>query len=282
MVHRAKNRTPDQIVTDFLSAKARTDKLGADFVPTDAQLRELKHIVEVYGEHSLSRGSNRGLSARTLSAIIPRFLKNNLTGFVDRLQQIDKLPSKNCREYFILAYGEEAANEWQEHKAAKCSRSEESMGKEKWDAWIKTRQGSFLDRWTDTHGIDEAIAKRAELKQKLSFFRTLPGYIERYGEEVGKQEYEKRYSNVNSSEYNTYSRKVHRLSAKTYTENIDTINPNRYNRTLCGVEGGWQLDHIIPIKEHFFNGVSAEEASVVTNLRMLPWRDNLMRNYNNT
>lgn len=85
--------------------------------------------------------------------------------------------------------------------------------------------------------------------------------------------------NLLLTEYKQYSRMVHRLSQKIYEQNIDIINPNRYPRTLCGVHGGWQLDHIIPIKECFNNGVSAELASDVTNLRMLPWKDNLMRQY---
>lgn len=81
--------------------------------------------------------------------------------------------------------------------------------------------------------------------------------------------------------YKRYKALVHRLSGHTYTENIDIINPNRYNRTLCGVEGGWQLDHIIPIKECYEKNISPEEASSIDNLRMLPWKDNLMRNYDN-
>ena len=80
-------------------------------------------------------------------------------------------------------------------------------------------------------------------------------------------------------EYTRYARKVHHLSHQTYLKNIDLINPDRYTRTLCGVDGGWQLDHIIPIKECFEKGLSIEEASAVTNLRMLPWKNNLMRQY---
>lgn len=80
-------------------------------------------------------------------------------------------------------------------------------------------------------------------------------------------------------EYTRYARKVHHLSHKTYLQNIDTINPLGYPRTLCGVEGGWQLDHIIPIKECFEKGLSIEEASAISNLRMLPWKNNLMRQY---
>ena len=85
--------------------------------------------------------------------------------------------------------------------------------------------------------------------------------------------------NPNIKEYTKYARKVHGLSQKTYEQNKEIINPNNHPRTLCGVEGGWQLDHIIPIKECFEKGISAEEASSVSNLRMLPWKDNLMRQY---
>jgi hypothetical protein len=243
---------------------------------------ELRDIINVFGEHSLSRSRNHSvLSKKTLENVIPRFLKNSLTDFVDRLQKIEGLSSKSSGEYFILAYGEDEANLFQIEKAKKCSRSVESVGKEKWDEWIRNRSGSFLDRWTAIYGVEVATEKRDALKQRLSFPKTLSGYTYRYGEELGKRKYEERYNNVNSGEYKTYARKVHRLSGKTYTENIDIINPNRYNRTLCGVKNGWQLDHITPIKECYERGISPEEASLVTNLRMLPWRDNLMRNYGN-
>jgi hypothetical protein len=85
--------------------------------------------------------------------------------------------------------------------------------------------------------------------------------------------------NPNVKEYTRYSRKVHGLSQKTYELNKNIINPNNYPRTLCGVEGGWQLDHIIPIKECYNKGMSIEEAAGLDNLRMLPWKTNLMRNF---
>lgn len=87
--------------------------------------------------------------------------------------------------------------------------------------------------------------------------------------------------NPNIKEYTKYARKVHALSQKVYEQNKEVINPNNYPRTLCGIENGWQLDHIIPIKECFEKGITAEEASNIGNLRMLPWKDNLMRQYDN-
>lgn len=85
--------------------------------------------------------------------------------------------------------------------------------------------------------------------------------------------------NPKIEEYKRYARKVHQLSGKTYETHKDIINPNNHPRTLCGINEGWQLDHIIPIKECFKKGMSVEEASNLNNLRMLPWKDNLMRNF---
>jgi len=282
MVHRPKNRTIDQIIDDYLSAKARTDILGPNFVPTASQRNELKEVLETFGMEALSRSrKGGGLSKKTLEVIIPRFLKFGLTEFVNRLNTISKMASKSSWEYFCLIYGEEEATKVWQAKADRCALSEDRLGADRWEKWLRKRSGSFLDRWTEQLGSEEAASKYASLRQTLSKVRTLEGYIERFGEELGRQEYEKRYNNVNSKEYKTYARKVHRLSGKVYNENIDTINPERHSRTLNGVAGGWQLDHIIPIKECFLSGVSAEEAAALENLRMLPWKDNLMRNYNN-
>lgn len=284
MVIRAKHRSSETIILEYLSAKARTDFLGLDFVPTPHQISELKKVVEEFGEYALSRSRNHSvLSKKTLEFIIPRFLKFKLDDFVGRLKRIESLPSKNCWEYFLVAYGEEEASKFWDAKAKKCSRSIDTVGEERWNKWIKDRSGSVLDRWKKKYGDEEGEKRFSIYSDKLAKSKSLAGYIDRFGELLGKQKYQERYNNATSNDYKTYARKVHRLSDKTYTENIDIINPNRYTRTLCGVENGWQLDHIIPIKECFRRGTSPEKASEVSNLRMLPWRENLMRTYvNNT
>lgn len=82
-----------------------------------------------------------------------------------------------------------------------------------------------------------------------------------------------------TQDYKNYKRLVHALSNETYINNMDIINPNNYPRTLCGVDGGWQLDHIIPVLECYTKGISPKQAAELSNLRMLPWRENLMRHY---
>ena len=84
--------------------------------------------------------------------------------------------------------------------------------------------------------------------------------------------------NPNRDKYKIYSGLVHNLSQVTYIENIHVINPERKIRTLAGKEDGWQLDHIITIKEGYEKGIPPEELAKVDNLRMLPWKENLKRN----
>jgi hypothetical protein len=54
---------------------------------------------------------------------------------------------------------------------------------------------------------------------------------------------------------------------------------NTHKRTLSGIDGGYQLDHIISIKFGFDNNISPEALSEKSNLRMLPWKKNLERNW---
>jgi len=78
-------------------------------------------------------------------------------------------------------------------------------------------------------------------------------------------------------EYKRFVNRVHRLSSKTYEKYKNIINPNNFPRTKCGIEGGYQLDHIISIRFGFHNNMSPEELSLVENLQILPWKDNLKK-----
>lgn len=78
-------------------------------------------------------------------------------------------------------------------------------------------------------------------------------------------------------EYWDFYRKVVRESEKTYAKYIDEINPQGYPRTLCGVEGGYQLDHIKSIDSGWKNKLTVEELSAKENLRIIPWKENRMK-----
>jgi transposase len=83
--------------------------------------------------------------------------------------------------------------------------------------------------------------------------------------------------NYNTPEYKRYARRVRHLTESTYTKYKEVINPNGYPRTLCGVEGGYQLDHILSIRECFDAGLTIEDCAKFENLQMIPWEENLQK-----
>ena len=70
-----------------------------------------------------------------------------------------------------------------------------------------------------------------------------------------------------------YKREVWRL---TYQKPIDTLE-NWELRGRCGVEGAYQLDHIRSIDWGWKNGIDAEVIAQWDNLRMIPWKTNLLK-----
>lgn len=89
--------------------------------------------------------------------------------------------------------------------------------------------------------------------------------------------YSKAKSKPDTPAYKRYKNKVHKLSEQTYVKHKETINPNGYPRTLCGVDGGWQLDHVKSVRQCFDEGLTPEQAADLTNLTMLPWKENLLK-----
>lgn len=80
--------------------------------------------------------------------------------------------------------------------------------------------------------------------------------------------------NPNKPEFIVYGTRVRWLSELAYRENIMLINPNNYPRTLCGVEGGYQLDHKTSIKKAYDLEWTPEQVADITNLQLLPWAEN--------
>lgn len=89
--------------------------------------------------------------------------------------------------------------------------------------------------------------------------------------------YHKAKSKKTTPAYRKYAGTIHRLSQKIYEQNEKTINPDGYIRTVCGVEGGYQLDHIIPVRFGFDNNIPVEEVARLENLRVIPWKQNLKK-----
>lgn len=80
--------------------------------------------------------------------------------------------------------------------------------------------------------------------------------------------------NPNKTEYQTYARKVRWLSEKEYVSHKAIINPFDLPRTVCGIDGGHQLDHKLSIKKAFELKLPIEVVAKADNLQFLPWKDN--------
>lgn len=76
-----------------------------------------------------------------------------------------------------------------------------------------------------------------------------------------------------------YYKKVSRLTERNYRQHKHLINPNSYNRALAGTVNGYQLDHKIPVIYGFLNNIAAHIIADITNLQMLPWRENGSKGY---
>lgn len=88
--------------------------------------------------------------------------------------------------------------------------------------------------------------------------------------------------NPNKTAFQHYRSRVQWLTEKTYQANKDLINPSDLPRTLCGVEGGYQLDHVVSVKEGFERDIDPNALANIENLQMLPWKDNLLKRNINT
>ena len=91
------------------------------------------------------------------------------------------------------------------------------------------------------------------------------------------EQYRKTLMKDDTPVYKRYRNRVTKLSEQTYKENELLLNPNGYKRTRCGIEGGYQLDHKISVRESFDKGVSPEEVSKLENLQILQWKLNLLK-----
>lgn len=82
-----------------------------------------------------------------------------------------------------------------------------------------------------------------------------------------------------TDKYKLYKHKVRYLTEKTYALYKNEINPNNYPRTLCGVDNGYQLDHVISVSECFKKNIPEDYCASKENLQMLSWIDNLRKRY---
>lgn len=62
----------------------------------------------------------------------------------------------------------------------------------------------------------------------------------------------------------------------TYQQPLNELE-NYDKRGRMGVKGAYQIDHIISVDEGFKKGISAEKIGNISNIEMLPWKENLRK-----
>lgn len=80
------------------------------------------------------------------------------------------------------------------------------------------------------------------------------------------------------TEKTLYFKKVREVTRLTYRMNKDKINPDNHKFGRCGVEGAYQLDHIISVNTGYKNGIDPEIIGGIDNLRIVHWRVNAVKN----
>ena len=97
----------------------------------------------------------------------------------------------------------------------------------------------------------------------------------RYGKSRSGPSHPRYKGDIRRREYRDYQNKVSWLTEQTYAQNKQLINPKNWPRTLCGVPGGYQLDHIYPVSKGFENQIDPDQMADISNLQMLSWEENL-------
>jgi hypothetical protein len=92
---------------------------------------------------------------------------------------------------------------------------------------------------------------------------------------AGYNSYEEYITDLdNKKKYYRKVRKITRQQDITLLKNCDKL------RGLCGVDGAYQLDHIIPISVAYELNMKPQDVGHLDNLQIIPWKDNLTKSNN--
>jgi uncharacterized protein YukE len=105
-----------------------------------------------------------------------------------------------------------------------------------------------------------------DVKELISFHSKL-----RWSQGVYDNQYGKNYT-----EFKKYQHKVHNLTSK-IKHLIEGYDKTKHGK--MGVQGAYQIDHIIDIKYGFDNNIPAEEIADLQNLQFIPWEENIKKGY---
>ena len=80
-----------------------------------------------------------------------------------------------------------------------------------------------------------------------------------------------------ADEWHIFKYEACMLTEKTYRSNKQLINPHNHPRGKAGIDGAYQLDHIISRRYCFDNNIPSELCAHPDNLRFIPWLENIKK-----
>ena len=249
-------------------------------------INSLDDVISYFGTNVFNRNKSV-FSQHIIENTIPAMIEHGVTNLTANLIKLEQV-TKNTLDHYKLIYNNDA-EEIYNIKVEKGLQTENNFisrygameGKEKWSLYSKnkSRQNTLIG-YQERYGATLGEQKFNEYSNRQRYTNSIEYYFETYGDDLGEKMYLQRYPAYEYGDsYRDYKNAVYRMSQKIYDENKANINPENYPRTRMGVQDGWQLDHIKPVIECFKEGISIEDASNISNLRMLPWKENLMRNF---
>ena len=173
---------------------------------------------------------------------------------------------------------------WECYSCSKKGEKNPSFGAPKTEEWILKTSNSLKGKNTWSRGRSLTEEHKQNITNGLylaynSLKRNADGYLISLGMENGlaigltREEY-----NQLISDKQRYYNEVRKITNR---QDIKTLEHyEKRGKSRKGTDN-YQLDHIIPISEGFRNNIDANIIGDITNLRFIPWLENILRNKQN-
>ena len=186
--------------------------------------------------------------------------------------------SKSKRMYPALL---KRMQEWECYSCSKLNEKNPAYGKPKTDEWINVvsqKNTGCIGYWSGKTQATESNKKRSE--SLITAYETKKRIPNGYNISLGMQNglatnlSEIEYEQV-LSEKKKYYNEVHKITKR---QAIHTLEFHEKRGKAKKGTDHYQLDHIIPISEGFRDNIDPNIIGDISNLRFIPWKENILRN----
>jgi len=173
---------------------------------------------------------------------------------------------------------------WSCYRCSKLAEKNPAFNKPKTGEWLNKVSNSLKGKntWSRGRTLTDEHKKRITLGLYQAYEsnkRKSDGYLISLGMENGlaigltRDEYEQLITNKKQ-----YYNEVHKITKR---QNIQSLKYfEKRGKSKKGTDN-YQLDHIIPISEGFRNNIDPYIIGDISNLRFIPWQENIQRNKKN-